>query len=194
MEHEVEICTEAQLTAWQCLGNTSRLMDLAPSAIVSNNEYLIVAFLIRADPRKFLLLFFSRILLKTVFEVNRQRPTFAPFFHSVPHVPLQGNFDSFLISYLGPQMEVHPEVWPRPAGQCHLGWCHSLGHWLSQQAGQPSQRLVRQQVLTCLEVSCCWIFIAFVVPTANGQVVVTDLLISPSLAAVGFSSYPAISS
>lgn len=103
-------------------------MDLAPSAFISNNKYLIVASLIRADPRKFLL-FFLWVLQKTMFEVNRQHPTFlSPFFHSLLYflasfhssVPLQGNRVSFLISYLGPQMEVHPEVWPHPAGQCHL--------------------------------------------------------------------------
>lgn len=95
-------------------------MDMAPSAVL-NNKYLIVAFLIRADPRKLLLLFSSWVLLKTVFEVNRQHFTFlAPFFHSLLYVPLQGNPASFLISYLGPQMEVHPEECPRPAGQCHL--------------------------------------------------------------------------
>lgn len=69
-------------------------------------------------------------------------------------------------------------------------WCHSLVHWFWQQTGQPSQRLVRHQVLTCLEVSFCWIFTAFIVPTANDQVVATDLLISLSLCCrVFFISY-----
>lgn len=152
---------------------------MAPSAVVSNNKYLIVAFLIRADPRKFLLFFFSWVLLKTVFEVNRQHPTFlAPFFRSLLYMPLQGNPASFLISYLGPQMEVHPEEWPHPAGQCHLAG--SMISFLSALV-MTADRAAIPEVSQAAGAHMPGGLIAFIVPTANDQVVVTDLLISLSL-------------
>jgi len=87
MEQDVEICTEAQLIAWQCISNTSRLMGLTLYAFISNNKYFIVVSVLSADPREFLPFFFVLwVLLKEVFEINMQHPTFlAPFFHSLPH-------------------------------------------------------------------------------------------------------------
>lgn len=89
MEQDVEACTEAQLIAWQCISNTSRLMGLTLSAFISNNKYFIVVSVLSADLREFLHFFFSCLLLKAVLEINRQHPAFlAPFFHSLSHNPL----------------------------------------------------------------------------------------------------------
>lgn len=58
MEQDVEVCAEAQLIAWQCISNTSRLMGLTLSAFISNNKYFIVVSVLSADLREFLHFFF----------------------------------------------------------------------------------------------------------------------------------------
>lgn len=57
-ERAAEICAQAQIIAWQCISNTSRLMGLTLSdAFISNNKYFIPVSVLSADPREFLLFF-----------------------------------------------------------------------------------------------------------------------------------------
>lgn len=132
----------------QCISNTSRLVGLTLSDdFINNSKYFIFVSVLSADPREFLL-FFPWVLLKVVFEINRQlllllSSTLSTILSWVPfysHLPLQGNVVSFLISYLGTQMEEHPEVWHHPAGQCHLAddMMSFLNTLVIRQTGEPS--------------------------------------------------------